>query len=295
MVLPGSDHGSYRSHYRKLYASGRRSRSSRGRDGNSDRATPVIGWRREAVGPSGILLGLRDRLPGRRWMPGGMVVRVAYGSVVAALLLGVALLATTLVSGGVEQRGLRLLRLRRGPGAEQLGAALSGHNDSAPASGQRRSAWLDGVRHDLWIQLLQTAIAAVPILVLVRWWGEHLSDLYLRVGKTGLVAARFRRGVRCVLPGHRRRHDPASLPGPHGIVARAVSRANACAARTVPVQRISRGVALPRALSQAVSEHLPGRRSPTCSSQRSSRSPTPASSTHRSRSSSCSWSPSHSA
>jgi uncharacterized protein len=125
-----------------------------------------------------------------RWMPGGLFARVGYGVVIAALLLAVALLARR--SSAVALSSLAfaffvfaVVQVLNNSVPLYLGTTIL---HRPPVNGDPLGST---VAATLWIQLLETALAAVPILILVRWWGEHFSDLYLRVGRMGwwLLAA----------------------------------------------------------------------------------------------------------
>jgi membrane protease YdiL (CAAX protease family) len=117
-------------------------------------------------------------------MPGGLIVRVAYGAVVAALLLTVALLArrssaVALSSVAFAFFVFAVVQVLNNSVPLYLGTTIL---HRPPVNGDPLGSTVSAT---IWVQLLETALAAVPILVLVRWWGDNLSDLYLRVGKIG--------------------------------------------------------------------------------------------------------------
>jgi membrane protease YdiL (CAAX protease family) len=127
---------------------------------------------------------------GARWMPVGMLIRIAYGLIVAALLLLVALLARRSSAPALSSLAFAffvfaMVQVLNNSLPLYLGTTIM---HRPPVSGDPLGST---VYATLWIQLLETAIAAVPILVLASWWGEHRSELYLRVGKLGwwLLAA----------------------------------------------------------------------------------------------------------
>ncbi|HET9646953.1 MAG TPA: CPBP family intramembrane glutamic endopeptidase [Microlunatus sp.] len=119
-----------------------------------------------------------------RWIPGGMVVRIVYGLVVAALLLAVALMARRRPAPAFSSLAFAffafaVVQLLNNSVPLWLGTTLL---HRPPVTGDPLGSTVSAT---VWIQLLETAIAAVPILLLARWWGEHRSDLYLEVGKIG--------------------------------------------------------------------------------------------------------------
>lgn len=120
-----------------------------------------------------------------RWIPGGVTVRVAYGLLVAAILLGVALLPSPRWSAH---------RPRSLPFAFFIFAVVQVLNNSVPAyvaSSVLLQAPVPGnplastVSGTVWIQLLDTALAAIPIVVLTRAVGQDLGTIYLRPGVLG--------------------------------------------------------------------------------------------------------------
>jgi membrane protease YdiL (CAAX protease family) len=120
-----------------------------------------------------------------RWIPGGVVVRVAYGVLMAAILLGVALLPSSRWSTH---------RPRSLPFAFFIFAVVQVLNNSVPAyvaslvldqppvPGNPLASTVSGT---VWIQLLETALAAIPIVVLTRAVRQNLDTIYLRRGVIG--------------------------------------------------------------------------------------------------------------
>jgi membrane protease YdiL (CAAX protease family) len=120
-----------------------------------------------------------------RWIPGGVVVRVAYGLLVAAILLGIALLPSPPPSAQ---------RPRRLPFAFFIFAVVQLLNNSVPgyvANSVLHQPPVPGnplastVSATVWIQLLDTALAAVPILLLTKAAGDDLGTIYLCAGSIG--------------------------------------------------------------------------------------------------------------
>ena len=123
-------------------------------------------------------------MPGRALDAGRSLVRVAYGAVVAALLLAVALLArrssaVALSSVAFAFFVFAVVQVLNNSVPLYLGTTIL---HRPPVNGDPLGSTVSAT---ICVQLLETALAAVPILVLVRWWGENLSDLYLRVGRIG--------------------------------------------------------------------------------------------------------------
>jgi uncharacterized protein len=120
-----------------------------------------------------------------RWIAGGVGVRVAYGVLVAAILLGVALLPSSRWSSH---------RPRSLPFAFFIFAVVQVLNNSVPAyvaslvldqppvPGNPLASTVSGT---VWIQLLETALAAIPIVVLTRAVGQNLGTIYLHPGVIG--------------------------------------------------------------------------------------------------------------
>jgi membrane protease YdiL (CAAX protease family) len=119
-----------------------------------------------------------------RWMPGGLFARVTYGAVVAALLLAVALLArrssaVALSSVAFAFFVFAVVQVLNNSVPPYFGTTIL---HQPPVNGDPLGSTVSAT---IWVQLLETALAVVPILVLVRWWGGSRSDLYLRVGRMG--------------------------------------------------------------------------------------------------------------
>jgi hypothetical protein len=120
-----------------------------------------------------------------RWIPGGVAARVAYGLLVAAILLGVALLPSARWSAQ---------RPRSLPFAFFIFAVVQVLNNSVPAyvaisvlhqaavPGNPLASTVSGT---VLIQLLDTALAVIPIVLLTRAAGQDLSTIYLRPGVIG--------------------------------------------------------------------------------------------------------------
>jgi membrane protease YdiL (CAAX protease family) len=119
-----------------------------------------------------------------RWISSGLFTRVTYGSVVAAVLLAVALLArrssaVALSSVAFAFFVFAMVQVLNNSMPLYVGTTILRR---PPANGDPLGSTVSAT---IWVQLLETAIAVVPILVLVRWWGEGLAGLYLRVGRMG--------------------------------------------------------------------------------------------------------------
>lgn len=132
-------------------------------------------------GTAGCLIAGTACLAGR-WIPGGLVVRVAYGLLIAAILLAVALLPPR-PSG--RPRSLLF--------AFFVFAVVQVLNNSVPylavsvlhqppVPGNPLASTVSGT---VLIQLLETVLAVVPIIVLIRAAGGDRKSLYLRAGTAG--------------------------------------------------------------------------------------------------------------
>jgi membrane protease YdiL (CAAX protease family) len=126
-----------------------------------------------------------------RWLSAGPVLRVAYGVVVAALLLLVALLSrrrswTALSSVSFAFFVFAVVQVLNNWVPSYVETSVI-HRPPVPGDplGSTVSATVV-------VQLLETALAVVPIVVLIRLWGERSSTIYLRAGgasRRGLILA----------------------------------------------------------------------------------------------------------
>ena len=120
-----------------------------------------------------------------RWIPAGPVIRVIYGLVVAGLLLAVALVARHLSARGLSSVSFAffvfaVVQILNNWVPTYLETSVL-HRPPVPGDplGSTVSATVV-------VQLLETALAVVPILALVKLWGESFSEIYLRAGAPGL-------------------------------------------------------------------------------------------------------------
>jgi membrane protease YdiL (CAAX protease family) len=118
-----------------------------------------------------------------RSMSGGLL-RVTYGMVVAALLLGIALLARRSSAVALSNVAFAffvfaVVQVLNNSVPLYLGTSLL---HQPPVNGDPLGSTVSAT---IWVQLVETAVAAVPIVVLARWWGDRRSDLYLMAGRTG--------------------------------------------------------------------------------------------------------------
>jgi membrane protease YdiL (CAAX protease family) len=118
-----------------------------------------------------------------RWIPGGVIVRVAYGLLVAAVLLAVALLTrhTSAQSSNLAYVFFifAVVQVLNNTVPGYVGSSLL---HQPPVTGNPLGSSISGT---VLIQLLDTALAAVPIIMLTRLARQDLSRIYLRRGVTG--------------------------------------------------------------------------------------------------------------
>jgi membrane protease YdiL (CAAX protease family) len=125
-----------------------------------------------------------------RWLPAGPVFRVAYGVLVAGILLVVALLSRRRSAAALSSVSFAFF----------VFAVIQVLNNWVPPFFETSVIHRPPVAGDplgstisatILVQLLETALAVVPIVLLVRLWGEHSSTIYLRAGasRLGLILA----------------------------------------------------------------------------------------------------------
>jgi membrane protease YdiL (CAAX protease family) len=125
-----------------------------------------------------------------RWMPGGPVVRVTYGVLVAGLLLLVALLSRRRSSTALSSVSFAFFVFAV---VQVLNNWVPSYVETSvihrpPVPGDPLGSTVSAT---VLVQLLETALAVVPIVVLIRLWGERSSTIYLRAGasRLGLILA----------------------------------------------------------------------------------------------------------
>jgi membrane protease YdiL (CAAX protease family) len=119
-----------------------------------------------------------------RWIPGGVAVRVALGVLVAAALLAIALLTRRTSAQAPGSLAFAffvfaIVQVLNNSVPHYVATSLLGQ---PPVTGNPLASTVSGT---VLIQLLDTALAAVPILVLTKAAGDDLSTIYLRRGVVG--------------------------------------------------------------------------------------------------------------
>lgn len=119
-----------------------------------------------------------------RWLPAVSTLRLGYGVLIAGLLLTVALLARresarALSSLAFAFFAFAVVQVLNNLIPSYVGTAIL---HRPPVTGDPLGSSGSAT---VWIQLIETALAAVPIIALAKWWGEDFSDLYLRIGVLG--------------------------------------------------------------------------------------------------------------
>jgi membrane protease YdiL (CAAX protease family) len=126
-----------------------------------------------------------------RWIPAGPVLRVVYGVLVAGLLLLVALLSRRRSSTALSSVSFAFFVFAV---VQVLNNWVPSYVETSvihrpPVPGDPLGSTVSAT---VLVQLLETALAVVPIVVLIRLWGDRSSTIYLRVGaasRLGLILA----------------------------------------------------------------------------------------------------------
>jgi membrane protease YdiL (CAAX protease family) len=119
-----------------------------------------------------------------RWLPGGLAVRTAYGLLVAGVLLVIAVRTRRTSTSRFNGLALAffvfaLVQVLNNSVPVYVGSSLL---HQPPVPGNPLASTASGT---VVIQLLETALAAVPILVLTKAAGQDLSTIYVRKGTIG--------------------------------------------------------------------------------------------------------------